>query len=76
VYELLGPSADTELPPWVITFQAALAAYEARDLTEARAIFSRTNDSRAKGDGPSKFYLDYLAHGEILDTKVVALKEK
>ena len=76
VYELLGPAASTDLPPWAHTYEAALDAFEKGDRSQARLLFSQTDQNRLNGDGPSKFFLEHLAKGESSVAGVVDLKEK
>ena len=76
VYELLGPTVSTELPSWALSYEAALEAFEKGDRTQARLLFSQTDQNRLNGDGPSKFFLEHLAKGESSAAGVVDLKEK
>lgn len=42
---------------WLPDWEAALAAYEARDFNAARAGFAAVDAARPGGDGPARFYL-------------------
>ncbi len=76
VYELLGPTPLTALPPWAITYHAALDTLEAGDSDQARSLLLQADQSRHKGDGPSRFLLECLDQDEISPGGVIELKEK
>ncbi|MDZ4405031.1 adenylate/guanylate cyclase domain-containing protein [Prosthecobacter sp.] len=76
VYELLGPASQTELPSWAHTYHDALAAFESGDPFHARTLFTQADQTRLHGDGPARFFLDFLAKGEKSEAGVVDLKEK
>jgi len=75
VHELLGPASHTEVPAWVPTYKEALTAFESGDRPRARTFFTETDKARMHGDGPSRFFLDCLARGEI-KSGVVSLKAR
>ncbi|MBE7497722.1 MAG: protein kinase [Verrucomicrobiaceae bacterium] len=76
VYELLGPGAPDDLPPWAHTYESALEAFENGRRQEARTLFEQTDRGRLHGDGPSRFFLEHLARNEGSSAGVVDLKEK
>lgn len=62
VHELLGGlELEAETRPWRDVFAAALHAFERRDFAAAARQLERTLELRPQ-DGPSRFYLDRLAH--------------
>lgn len=75
-YELLGPASQTAMPEWVETYYAALTAFEEGEYEKAREIFVETCEERIAGDGPSRFFIDFLDRGENGVDGVVELKEK
>ena len=67
IYELLGMAEDAgaEVPEWVGTYEAGLAAYEDRSWSEAMRLFEATAARRGGVDRPSEILLErcraYLA---------------
>jgi adenylate cyclase len=67
IYELLGMAEDpgAEVPQWVETYEAGLAAYEGRSWLEAVRLFEATAARRGGVDHPSEILLErcrgYLA---------------
>jgi adenylate cyclase len=78
VYELLGPTSNTESPEWARSYEAALAAFEIGDRRAAKDLFEQTNRLRldSNGDGPSKFFLEYLTKSDGNHSTIVDLQEK
>jgi len=76
VHELLGPIATTDQPEWTHLYEEALAAFESGDRTLARTLFERTDRSRLHGDGPSRFFLEFLARSDGQVSGVVEMAEK
>ncbi len=78
VYELLGPTSNTESPEWARSYEAALAAFESGDRRAAKDLFEQTNRLRldSNGDGPSKFFLEYLTKSDGNHSTIVDLQEK
>ena len=61
VYELVGQLDKAEATrPVHETFAAAVKLFRAKDLTGAEAAFRRVLETHPK-DGPSQFYLKFLA---------------
>jgi adenylate cyclase len=62
VYEVLDWHEKPQpLPPWCDTFGQALAAFQNHDLATAIRLFQQVNRERGGNDGPSAFYLNYIA---------------
>ena len=66
---------------WIQPFEAALAAFRARDFAQARALLQQTQRERGGLDGPAEFYLrkiETLASANLPETwsGVVDLTEK
>ncbi len=59
IHELLGDNPAAR-PPWLDTFDAALAAWITGDFSAARAGFEAVKADRQGKDGPSQFYLDRI----------------
>lgn len=74
-HELLGPTADVEVPPWLARYHEALAALEKDDLENARRLFKETDAMRGE-DGPSRFYLALLDRGAEIKGGVFEMTEK
>ena len=77
IHELLGED-PTARPPWLDTFDAALAAWSVGDFATARGGFEAVKAARDGWDGPSQFYLERLdqAKHSISWTSEVQLEEK
>jgi adenylate cyclase len=60
IYELLGMAEQprAEPPEWVETYEAALAAYQDRQWSEAIRLFETAAASRCGGDRPSEIILE------------------
>lgn len=77
VYELLGPADGKPEPAWIASYHLALAALDVQNLPRARELFDRVNRSRgARGDGPSRFFIERLTTGESILDGVIEIKEK
>src|SRR5207253_3157676 len=63
IYELFGMVEDTgaEIPQWVETYEAGLAAYGDRSWPEAVRLFEAVAARRGGLDRPSKSLLDVVA---------------
>jgi adenylate cyclase len=60
IYELLGMAADggPETPEWIRTYEAGLAAYEARCWSEAIKLFEAATALRGDADRPSQILIE------------------
>ena len=77
VHELLGPAIAKQDPPWVTAFHRALDALNANQGAQALDLFTAVNAMRGPvGDGPSRFYIERLQAGEVLEDGIVTLREK
>ena len=59
IYELLGMAEDpgAEIPGWVETYEAGLAAYEDRRWSDALRLFEATAACRGASDRPSEILI-------------------
>ena len=57
IYELLGMAEDAEVPKWVETYEAGLAAYEERSWSEAVRLFEVAAACRGGFDCPSEILI-------------------
>lgn len=76
VFELVGPGREKVVPPWITKYHEAMEALEGNDFELARQLFEEVDAARGKGDGPSRFYLECLAQGNVLADGIVALDRK
>lgn len=76
VYELLGFAAQSVEPEWITVYHAALEAFEDGDRTAAQDGFANACRLRSRGDGPSRFFIGYLAENDLPGDGVVNLTEK
>jgi adenylate cyclase len=61
IYEVLGLDQPTVPPEWLAVFDEALRQFQGRNLDRAKELFSQVIKLRARGDGPSEFYLQQIA---------------
>lgn len=62
VHEVLAwQEPPSPRPSWCAVFEQAVAACEKREFELARQLFQQVEQLRGGSDGPSRFYLDYLA---------------
>jgi adenylate cyclase len=64
IHELLGDNPSAR-PPWLDTFETALAAWTAGDLAAARDGFEAVKSAKGGADGPSEFYLSRVGTATI-----------
>jgi adenylate cyclase len=77
IHELLGPVLQEAPPDWITAYQAALSQLENHDLDGALAGFAAVDVMREQhGDGPSRFFMERIRSGDILENGMVELKDK
>jgi adenylate cyclase len=58
IFELLAMAEESEIEPWVVGYEAGLAAYRAGRWPEAMAAFEQTIRARPGGDEPAAILLE------------------
>jgi adenylate cyclase len=77
VHELLGPALQDSPPDWLTAYHAALSQLENNDLDGALAGFTAVDAMReSQGDGPSRFFMERIQSGDIIENGLVELKDK
>ncbi len=76
IHELLGPTAEVDVPEWLAVYERGLDALVEDDFENARRIFEETNNMRMGGDGPAAFYLQLLERGALIERGVYEMTEK
>ncbi len=76
VYELLGPMRQEAEPEWIAEYHRALDALEKGNREIARSLFASVDSQRIRGDGPARYFIDFLDRGGLAPGGIIELKEK
>ena len=77
IHELVGLREDGPAPAWIAEYHDALDTLEANAPEQAATLFQALDERRQpKGDGPSSFFVDYLATVRGIQDGIVRLNVK